>query len=689
MPTLDVRFLFTVLFAVLLMPSFLMAQYTLGQKVCITENGTKRTAMITGLNHDRSKINSVTFMDDRKEMNPVDPNKVTIGECPASFATCKCPSGSDCDQTFFGFPGESNADIVKSDLGAFRTAIREELNKMRKDPKAYATKLRNLNWKHQKRFSNGNSTYIIESAMFANSSTTSNERLCTYYCDDADYAANKAAYVKKIKIAADALENISEELSQLTENTKLNAAADMLSDDPGKINGQAHTDSKGRNAFCRANTAGYNHRVGECLSTGFTKEAVIIGFLASPGHRKILIDPSYDEVGIGVGYHGEPNDSYIRVVIMNGDKDVNMKGDCKEDVDPEPLCPSGNVYLYSQKEVDKFVEKFPNCTKISGNLEISGEEWNHTDIHDLSGLDDLTVVGGNLYIGNNDALSDLSGLSGITYVGGSLDIYTNLVLSDLSGLSGITSIGGSLVIGNSPALSDLSGLEALTSVGGTLQISFNDVLSSLSGLDGLTFVGGYSSISYNPALSSLSGLDGLTSVGDDFYIENNDALNSLIGLDALTSVGNYLIIQSNDALSDLSGLSSIAHVGGLLIRYNPALSDLSSLVGLTSVGGTLSIDDNDALSSLSGLDGLTSIHGSLIVQENSALMSLTGLENIDASTITDMSIQFNSNLTLCAIKSICNYLELDGKKMTINNNKKDCNTRDEIKNKCGEQSAQK
>src|SRR5690606_6634587 len=59
-------------------------------------------------------------------------------------------------------------------------------------------------------------------------------------------------------------------------------------------------------------------------------------------------------------------------------------------------CPTEDVYLTSQEEVNNFATDYPNCTEISGNLYISG-----STITDLSPLSNLTSVGGYLYIGSN------------------------------------------------------------------------------------------------------------------------------------------------------------------------------------------------------------------------------------------------------------------------------------------------
>lgn len=307
---------------IMLQTIVLNAQFSMGTRVCVNDGGKKRTGMITGsgFGADGSAYR-ITFMDDYSNKSPVAASQFTEGECPPpADATCDC-NNTDANKSYVDdFPQEAKANNIN--LSAFLLEIQAELNHMRSDPKGYAQILRHLHWQHKKQYTNGNTTYHIESAMFANKSNSQNERLRTHFCKyEANYDDEIATWDGKINAAIAALENINGSLSTLTLSQKLNNAADMLSDDTGQINGPAHTDSQGRSAFCRASQAGYQHAVGECLSTGVTKEGVIIGFLSSPGHRNILINAGADEVGIGVGLHNAGNDPYIRVVIMTGDKD--------------------------------------------------------------------------------------------------------------------------------------------------------------------------------------------------------------------------------------------------------------------------------------------------------------------------------------------------------------------------------
>ncbi len=310
-------------------------------------------------------------------------------------------------------------------------------------------------------------------------------------------------------------------------------------------------------------------------------------------------------------------------------------------------CPSGNVELNTQAEVDAFVAQYPNCTEIESSLGIAVSADFPSDITDISGLSNLTSVGWDLWIGvwyaDNASLTSLNGLNNITSVGGDLWISFQDGLTSLSALDGITSVGGNLDIRHNDVLTSLSGLDNITSLGGNLSIINNNALTSLGALDNITSVEGDLNIRNNGVMS-LSGLDNITSVGGDLWIDNNTSLMSLSGLDNITSVGGDLDIRNNGVLTSLSPLDNLTSLGGnLRVGSNDVLTSLNGLDNLTSIGGDLEIDNNTSLTSLNGLNSLTSIEGGLKIDHNIYLTSLSALDNI-TSIGGDLWIEFNTFL---------------------------------------------
>ena len=135
------------------------------------------------------------------------------------------------------------------------------------------------------------------------------------------------------------------------------------------------------------------------------------------------------------------------------------------------------------------------------------------------------------FIDGIDTSGDIAALSGCTEISGNL-IIENTTLTSFTGLENITSVGQNLNIDNNDALTTLTGLNNITSLGGYLSIVYNDDLTTLSELNNLTSLGGYLWIDSNPSLTSLSGLENLTSLGGSLYIWKSDALTTLSGRSA-------------------------------------------------------------------------------------------------------------------------------------------------------------
>ena len=299
------------------------------------------------------------------------------------------------------------------------------------------------------------------------------------------------------------------------------------------------------------------------------------------------------------------------------------------------MNPNGTIRIYDNAEgCNSVIELAMYCGNTLPCLP-QGDYYfySQSDIDNFQNVfPGCTALEGNLIIRGND-IYNLTGLGQVTSIRGNLSIESNYALTSLSGLEGLTSIGGNLYIESNSALTSLSGLERLTSIKGYFSLSDNYVLTSLNGLEGLTSIEGNFEIYFN-SLISLSGLEGLDSIGGELYFYHNDALTSLTGLE-----------------------------------------------GLTSIGGDLNIESNAALISLTGLEGLTST-GGISLYNNAALTSLSGLENIDAGTISGLSIQLNLNLSECAARSICDYLASPDAEISISDNAEGCNSVPQVEEEC-------
>jgi hypothetical protein len=320
-----------------------------------------------------------------------------------------------------------------------------------------------------------------------------------------------------------------------------------------------------------------------------------------------------------------------------------------------PCLPYGNYYYNNQAEIDSFQFNYPGCKELEGDVHIGG------DISNLNGLNVITSIGGDVLI--SGGLTSLTGLEGLTSIRGDLQFVNNHALTSMAGLEGLIFIEGSLFIGRKYH-------------GG------NDALISLTGLSGLTAIGEYLCIYDNDSLATLTGIEGLTSIGGSFHISENNALISMTGLQGLTSIGGFLEIWPNRSLNSLTGLQGLTSIGSYFSIWGPNdLTNLTGLENLTSIGGHIDISFNDALTSLEGLESLTSIGGYISITGN-ALTSLTGMDNIDAASITGISIDWNWTLSKCDIESICEYLANPNGSINIKDNATGCDSPEEVQDSC-------
>lgn len=168
---------------------------------------------------------------------------------------------------------------------------------------------------------------------------------------------------------------------------------------------------------------------------------------------------------------------------------------------------------------------------------------------------------------------------------------------------------------------------------------------------------------------------------------DGDNINDLSPLSQLTSIDGFLRIEDNPALPGLNGLQNITSIGGYLAIYNNqngAFTDLSGLSSLTSVGGWLNVDNIGSLTSLTGLENLTSVGvHQLYIFNNASLTDISAL-NHPISIAGNLIISLNSQLSDCAVESICDYLGsfMAPQTVTISNNASGCNSQSEVETAC-------
>lgn len=97
----------------------------------------------------------------------------------------------------------------------------------------------------------------------------------------------------------------------LTPVAELNRAAQAHSDDMAAHNVMQHEGSDGSTMTTRAERSGYTgwRGLAENVAAGYpTADAVVAGWMSSPGHRKNILNCQLTD--IGVGYATNPNSTY-------------------------------------------------------------------------------------------------------------------------------------------------------------------------------------------------------------------------------------------------------------------------------------------------------------------------------------------------------------------------------------------
>lgn len=244
-------------------------------------------------------------------------------------------------------------------------------------------------------------------------------------------------------------------------------------------------------------------------------------------------------------------------------------------------CLPDGIVFNTQVQVDSFQINYPDCYTIEGDVEITGN-----DINNLVGLEVLTRIDGDLFVGYCTALDALTGFDNLSYIGQTLRIYMNSSLLSLSGLDNVTEIGQNLRITNNETLDDISALSNLTSVGENLRVYENPGLTTLTGLDNVTSVGDNLRITNNNALTSISALINVTSINGELAIDNNDVLESLDGIDNISPASiTDLVIRNNLMLS----LCEVVSVCNYLSNPNGDISLHSNAVNCNSINEVISL----------------------------------------------------------------------------------------------------
>ena len=311
-------------------------------------------------------------------------------------------------------------------------------------------------------------------------------------------------------------------------------------------------------------------------------------------------------------------------------------------------CPTGDITISNQNQVNNFPQTYPNCHRLNAGLFIDGT--NVTNLDSLIQIDTIDAT---------------------------LSIFENLQLVSLAGLKNLKSVQDFSISG-SPLLTSLKGLDSLKTATNSLVIGQMNGLESLEGIQA-EYVRQFAILQCNK-LTSLQGLDKLGRVST-FAITQNENLVSFNGVNPRLTFGDHFTINSNPKLVELANFENFDFVYNLDIRNNLVLNNLNGLRNLKRTF-YFSLVNNPALENLDILTNLNTIELEMTIAKNAKLKSIEGLANVDAGLLDSISIIDNVTLSMCSMKSVCDFLNLDMGKYSISNNAVGCNDKVSILAQC-------
>ena len=386
-------------------------------------------------------------------------------------------------------------------------------------------------------------------------------------------------------------------------------------------------------------------------------------------------------------------------------------------------CPTGNVVLSNQTQVNQFGEDYPNCTSLPANLLIAG-----VDIVDLSPLGGLQSIGGSLEIYNcnrlksldplsiseindsltievNDSLVSISVLSeakGLKYI----HIDTNNALENITGFNLLDSLTDFIVFRNR-SLINIEGFENLTILSNTLEFKNNISLLSIPSFNNLEKLHRFNCFG-NGSLNTMIGFEKLTDLFDAWI--NLDSLSTLIGFNEVINCGSVRVAAPNPGFININifnkvvtagqiGLAGVDQAGNVdafnelkhasavgFNTINSVLNGFSKLESLRQLGLSVFQCNFVNLDFISSINDISGFNARISLRKNPFLKDISGLDGIHPDSINFVKISDNPNLAICHSDLICGILERENisPSTDISNNAVGCNSTEEILEQCAD-----
>ncbi|PKA83447.1 putative secreted protein (Por secretion system target) [Ulvibacter sp. MAR_2010_11] len=356
-------------------------------------------------------------------------------------------------------------------------------------------------------------------------------------------------------------------------------------------------------------------------------------------------------------------------------------------------CPSADIVLTSQADIDNFATTYPNCTVLTHDLRVDGVNSDiinlnglapitdavdiiilTTQITNLIGLDNLESVT-HLALWGNPGLQNMSGLDALQSVG-QLEIWVNSGLLSMDGMDNLQAIEQLNLFGNSN-LSDISQFSFVQNLR-SLTLGGNS-LSSLAGLENLQTVLEDVAIS-DESVINFNELSNLQSIGGSLLLSNS-SVEDVSAFSNITSLIDLYVVECPN-LTNLAGLQNVDNISGRLrIGFNPGLTNLSAFNTITNVTN-LDIYENENLESLQGLENLNQVTERMLIMDNPFLTSIEAINGVSPVSINELVILNNTSLSVCNNNFVCAVINEPSVNKSINNNASGCNSVAEVIESC-------
>lgn len=307
------------------------------------------------------------------------------------------------------------------------------------------------------------------------------------------------------------------------------------------------------------------------------------------------------------------------------------------------------------------LDKLSSLQSVGDRLRIMENDM----LQSISALESVSYTNLNrsIKIEDNAELRSLNGLQGLTIIQSyqytvELVIKNNPRLQNLSGLDNLITLKGDLEIINNDSIQNLEGLNNLVSVEGLISISENELLSSTIGMDQLTYCEGMTYY-LNPSLINFNGFTNLESLNGVLNIEECASLVDIEGFESLSELEFSLIIDNNDSLISMSAFQNLTYLdGSLVVRLNYLLPNLDDLLNVIHFSGSFEIKNNPNLISIEGLGNmLPGLVNNIKIYSNTLLESCNSLFLCNALANNSGTVTIHSNSTGCnsesEIENIC------------------------------------